>query len=591
MSLQGITVAISLSGLQYFINVLLVDEIARALQKVTPPNKTINVPDIETSQFRGTSTWARNIVIALSSGSMSSFDPKFQSLVQGEYGKFTLTVVANNFQAKFSWNERYDTQYCPADWPCNNTGHVDKTYDYSVGFSQMTINVVFQFIFTNNDWQFTFISSNVTTSGVSPNIPSGSLVNSQEYAGCFQGQVSDATKSAVDTIDFSSPITSLIKPLFQSIPASGNLTPNIVFQFPTGPSGLQFPNNNGIAAGVTGEATYKGTPYAGSNPPQLSLPPVPTNNHLNYYASDYTFNALMWAFFQEGDLVATATSGNIPDPAALNTSNYYNTPLQALYTAYPNAPMTANIKAIVAPIVHFAAIYDLTAANIGLLQNQLPPEVYSKLQALKGWVFMNEASFFQALVNALGQSNADQYKSIIEGVAHVFGALVTHSDQVVLNVLHEGQTIPVITFDVSQTDVLQSFALGISGTTQTLKFTFQIVNPLTTTTFVSSSIPDINSGDFRTIWNWVLQPVYANEVAKIGEAGIALPRIQGFKFLFDHATITLAAGYANVLTDVQHVSDDGTKFLMSKKLIEIDASANWQPQRAERVNKKMTGGV
>jgi hypothetical protein len=154
-----------------------------------------------------------------------------------------------------------------------------------------------------------------------------------------------------------------------------------------------------------------------------------------------------------------------------------------------------------------------------------------------------------------------------------------------------GQTIPVITFDVSQTDVLQSFVLGIAGTTQTLQFAFQIVPALTTTQFVSSSIAGIDSGDFGYIWNWVLQPVYGNEVAKIGEKGIALPRIQGFNFLFKNATITLAPGYANVLTDVMHVTDDGAKYLMSKKLVEIDPNANWQPQRAEPFTKQVTGGV
>jgi len=455
----------------------------------------------------------------------------------------------------------------------------------------MTITVVFQFVFSNNDWQFNFIRAAVTTSGVSPNIPSNSIVNSQENSGCFSTQVSNATKTAVDTIDLSTPIQALLKPLFQSIPSSGNLTPDIVFQFPIGPSGLTFPGSSGIAAGITGEVTYKGTAYAGSNPPQLSVPPIPANNHLNYYASDYTFSALMWAFFEEGDLVATATPGNIPDPAALNTSNYNNTPLQALYTAYPNLPMTANIKALVAPTVQFKQIYDLTAANIGGLQNQLPPAVYTQLQVLKGSVFMDEPSFLAALVNALGQANAGQYKTVIEGVAQVVGAVATHSDQVILNVVDTGNTIPVITFNVSQTDVLQGFALGISGTTQTLQFAFQIVSPLTTTQFVSSPIPGINSGDFSYIWNWVLQPVYGLEVAKIGQAGVALPRIQGFNFLFNKANITLASGYANVLSDVQYVTDDGVKYLMSKQLVEIDANAEWHPVHSDLFKKKSAGGT
>ncbi|MCU1266500.1 MAG: hypothetical protein JWM21_2818 [Acidobacteria bacterium] len=590
MSLQGITVAISPSGLQYFTNVLLVNEIVQAVQKISPPNNVIDVGDILITSTKGGSTWANNIVIALSSGSLSSFTPTFQSLTQGDSGQFTLTLLANNFQAKFNWNETYDNVDCNAAG-CNSTGYANNNYPYSVGFSQMTITVVFEFVFNNNDWQFNFISSAVATTGVSPNIPSNSIVNLQDSSGCFSTQVSNATKAAVDTIDFSTAIQALIKPLFQSIPSSGNITPNIVFQFPVGPSGLTFPGNSGIAVGVTGNVAYQGTAYAGANPPQLSLPPIPANNHLNYYASDYTFSALMWAFFQDGDLVATATPGNIPDPAALNTSNFNNTPLQALYNAYPNMSMTANIKALVAPTVQFQQIYDLTAANIGSLQNQLPLAVYNSLLLLKGSVFMDEPTFFAQLVSTLGQANAEQYKTVIESVALVVGAVVTHSDQVVMNVVDAGVTIPVITFDVSQTDVLQAFVLGISGTTQTLQFAFQIVSPLTTTTFVSSPIPGINGGDFTVIWNWVLQPVYATEVAKIGQAGVALPRIQGFNFLFNNATITLAPGYANVLSDVQYAADDGVKYLMSKQLVEIDPNAVWHPMHAELFKTKPTGGA
>jgi hypothetical protein len=204
-------------------------------------------------------------------------------------------------------------------------------------------------------------------------------------------------------------------------------------------------------------------------------------------------------------------------------------------------------------------------------------------------VFMNEATFFEALVHTIGQANADQYKVVIESVANVVAGLVTHNAQVILNVIDSAKTIPVITFDVSETDILQAFVLGISGTTQTLQFAFQIVQPLTTSKFVSSSIPSINSGDFSFIWNFVLQTVYATEVAKIGQAGVALPRMQGFDFLSNNATITLQPGYANVLCDVQYVTDDGIKYLMSKKLLQIDPKAKWQPFRSDFSKTKAAG--
>lgn len=565
MSLQGITVAVSPSGASYFANVLLASKIIAAFNAgLKIPDNTINVPDILLGSGKGISSWAKNITIGLQSGSLSGFNPSYTSLTQGDGGQFTMVLTASNFKVDYKWNEQYDNEVC--GFTCVKQGHVNNTYDYSVGIGTLTVTIVFEFEYSNNAWTLTLISATPDATDLTPNIPSGSIVNQQDYAGCFKTTASDSTKKAVETIDFASAIKDAVKTPFGSIPSTGKLTSQIAFNFPMGPSGLNFPDDTGIATGVTGDTTYNGTEYPGTNPPQLALPPIPTSKHLQYYASDYTFNSLFWAFYESGLLVATATPANVPDPAALNTSNYQNSPLQALYNAYPNTPMTADITATAAPTVTFAQVYDLTSLNLPSLKSQLPTEVYTSLQALSGQVYMNEAAFFQALVNTLGQQNADQYKTVIEGVALVVGGVVTHSIRVVLNVISGGQTVPVITFDVTETDVLQAFKLGVAGTTQTLQFYFQIVQPLTTTQFVSSTIPGVNSADWSFIYNWVLQPVFADEVAKMGENGVALPRVSGFNFLFTGATVTLQPGYAAVLTDVQYASDAGVAYLASKRV-------------------------
>jgi hypothetical protein len=591
MTLQGITVAISLSGIKYFTSVLLTGAITQALQKLAPPDKTVSVGDIMLSSSEGVSNWAHDIKIYLSSGSLSSFNPQFTSLTQQENGQFTLVMTASKFTAKYTWTEHYDNQTCGL-FGCHRVGdHVHETYNYSMGIGTMTITIVYQFLFNSdsNSWQLKLISAKAASSDLTPNIPKGSIVNQEQASGCFSTTFSSATETAVDTIDFSAPITNLIQPLFQSIPASGQLTENIVFQFPLGPSGLTFPNSgtSGIATGVTGDVTYKNkegevtaysTTSAGTNPPQLPPPDIPANNHLNYFISDYTFNALLWAYFMAGDLVMTATPGNVPVAADMNTSNYQNGKLHALYDLYQDNPMTADIKVLEPPAVHFQLVYDLTPASMATLQSQLPGDAFTKLGNLKGEVFMDEPSFFKQLVNVLGETDADQYKTVIEAAAHnSYVAVVTHDIQVVLNVISNGNTIPVITFSVNETDVLQAFVLGVSGTTQTLQFQFQLMSDLTKATFISSTIPGIDGGDFGDIWNSVLQNVFANELAALGRNGIPLPRIKGFDFLFDKATITLEQGYASVLTDVQHVTDDGTLYLMSKPRVQLDTSVVWRP--------------
>jgi hypothetical protein len=369
-------------------------------------------------------------------------------------------------------------------------------------------------------------------------------------------------------IDFAPLIKRALTPIFGSIPASGRITPSIAFDFAVGPSGLTFPGDKGVAAGVTGTSTFNGTVYPGAHPPQLALPPIPTDHHLNYYISEYTINGLFWAFFKSGALKATATASNVPDPAAMNTNNYQDTPLQALYQAYPSAPITADLTALAEPTVSFASVYDVSTEALDELKSSLPESVLKLLQGMLGQLYMTEPALFCELVNVLGQSAADQYRTTIERAVQITAALVTHSIQVIMNVLWHGQTVPVLTFTVAEMDVLEDFVLGSSGTTQTLQFALQIVPAFTTAKFVSSSVPGIARGEFGYIWSWVLEPVFALVAAKIGKAGVALPRIEGFNFLFDHATITLESGYAGVLTDVKHVGDNSALYFQSKRRIQ-----------------------
>jgi LBP / BPI / CETP family, C-terminal domain len=375
------------------------------------------------------------------------------------------------------------------------------------------------------------------------------------------------TKAAVDTIDFSAAVNAAIRPLFSAVPSTGQITTDIAFQFQEGPAGLTFPGDAGIVAGVTGVAMYRGISFSGPNPPTLPTPSIPAAKHLSYDVSDYSLNSLTWAFFSAGSLQRNVGPGDIPDPAVLNTANYKDTPLQALYDGYPDQAMTATITATSAPIVTFEQVYVITDAAYAALRPQLHPDAYTKLGALLHQPFLSEAKFFATLANDLGQAPAGQYKTIIEAAALTDAAVASSAQRVVLNVVADGTQIPVITFDVSQTDVLQDLVLGASGAAQSLKFSFQIVPDLTATTYVSSTVNGIDKSDFTFIWNWALQPAYAATMAMIGQAGVALPRIPGFDFLFDQASLTTQAGYINVITDVLHTTDAAmTMHLASKRI-------------------------
>ena len=156
-----------------------------------------------------------------------------------------------------------------------------------------------------------------------------------------------------------------------------------------------------------------------------------------------------------------------------------------------------------------------------------------------------------------------------------------------MNVLDSGNTIPVIIYNVSQSDTLENLILAVANTTQTLQFSFQIIPSTVSTTFVSSTIPNIESesASFSFIYQSSLEPVFAQTLNAMGSQGVPLPRIKGFSFLYNNSTITIEDGYINVLTDVQYATDSGVQYLMSKQLATTTPTAQWKPFYNKSIRK------
>ncbi|MEM7052792.1 MAG: hypothetical protein AAF604_24215 [Acidobacteriota bacterium] len=554
MTLQGLTVALSESGIDAFAKDLVADQIAGQLAKLTPPNNSFPVKDFGVPDGDGSDNY-EDIKITLSGGSLSGFDPVYQSISQGSDGAFSLTMKASDFKVEYNWNEKYKEYICTTI--CFPAESHDKNYHYEVSFDSLVITVGLQLSYSSGTWDLKVSGVTSQPSAPKASIPHDSILNNQEVSGCFQTRISKQTKNAVSTIDFQTPIKALVGNLGVQIPSTGKLTQDITFDFGTGPSGLSFPGDQGVQVGVTGQVTYENTPYSGGTPPQLPLPAVPTSKHLAYYAAAYEFDALFWAFYKQGLLKELITPGDLPDPSPLYTNTYKNTPLQGLYTQYPNHTMTAYVAAAAAPTTAFQTVYDLSTAVLGKLKSTLPGDVFDKLQGLANQYYLSEASFFTSLVAALGKNDANQWKSTIENAAEGAGTVVSHENRVTINVLQNGKSLPAFSFSVVQQDVLSNLALGISksGTTQTLQFGFQVVPGTVTTKLIHSAIPSITTNNFGYIWSFVLEPEFANEVALMGKQGVALPRIPGFEFLFDKAEISIEAtdgGYVAVQTDFEY---------------------------------------
>src|ERR1022692_688447 len=393
--MQALTVAISPSGLQYLVPRLVGGQMAKALSGLVPPSISVPVPNITLYAPPGApETVAEKIVISLSNGSLSNFTPAFQSTTQGANGQFTIVLVASNLTVNYSWNEQYDTCVGFADM-----GHTNNTWGYSMGVGSFAITAPFTLTQQADTYSLKVGTVSAAPSGMNPNIPGDSIV--QRPGPCFTTTVDNTTVQALESIDFQTPIQNLLQNLFGTIPASGELTPNIVFNFNQGDTPLTFSTGQGLSLGVTGNVTWEGNAYSGGTPPSLGIPSVPAANHVHFYAADYQFNELYWAFFKDGRLSTTITAKDFPDdPGVLNTSYYQNTALAPLYQKYPNLQMTVSVTPQVAPAVTFQSVYQLVYGDNGVLTTQdaaLPTDIYTQLETLRGSVYLSQKAYTTAL--------------------------------------------------------------------------------------------------------------------------------------------------------------------------------------------------
>ena len=558
--MQAMAIGIGKAGVNFFAQQYLVDTLLTLLGKLTPPPRTIPVPDFGWIESPD-STWSySNISVSLANGVLQSFSPKFDSLVQGVDSNnnpiFTLTFEADNFSAQYAWTENYHWDHYYVTWmgrfPTHHhdSGNSSTPLTYNPGFGQLTANVVVQFSFdaASNSWDITVASTSAQTTGLEANIPSASILQNQDNS-CAGSHVSDATAQAIDAIDFATPINSLITGIVATIPGSGNLGNGIVYDFSLGDSGLVFPNNDGMQMGVKGGASYDGTPFSGDTPPSLPLPLPPGDNdthHLNIYVSNYEVDALNWAYYKAGKLDITITPQELPDPSALSVSTY--TAFEPTLQPYSSFVMNAEIAQNAAPVTSFQTVYLYTTAVMANLSQQLPANVYQLIQGLPSNPFLSQTDLETFLTNATVPA---QYFPIIASAGQTTAMVVTQAMNFTLEIQNAQPQKPNINFSVQRVDILTNLQLGLStNNTQSLQFAF--ANASNKATFISSSIPGFDGTIFgNVVWPVTAEPMYALALQGLGKTGVPLPIMQGFQFVFDQAQLSVQEGYVSILASVE----------------------------------------
>jgi hypothetical protein len=567
--MQGIGVAVTPAGLQYLLTQLLGEEIAQALaSKLTVPPYSMTVPDWTVDSLD--QEFYNNYSLALTNGAFNNFAPVFSSYTQDQ-ATFVLTVTAPNTEVSYTWTEKYDYQICyTSTGTCDpdEPGPQSGSWPYNLSFANFVVAATFALAYQGGAYSFTYQSSQADPGTESAHIPGRSALNNQQSTDCgFSSRVSQATETQIESINFGAHVQSVVSSILATIPGTGSLG-DVVFQFAPSDAGFTYPDGGGLVVGVTGDVSSNGTMYSSVRPapagvPLPALPQGSPQPHVAYNVQDYEFDALFWGFFNAGALTVTLTSGDIPDSYALTTNGYAGTSLNVLATQYPGELMSAGLSALGGPTVSFQTVYQLTAANLAAIETALGSTVWTAVGAslgrLANLVYITQDGFEAALKAANPELPA--YQATIEQYAGAPGAVIDQSLQCVLNVLTSPVT-PVLTFDVTQQFVMENVTLGESSSaTPAQTILFGVGAPLDSSpvaTFVSSSLPGINSQSaFEFVWFSLLNN-WMTTLGAVGKQGVPLPRLPGFNFVFEEAEVAIVAGtpsvdgYASVVANVAY---------------------------------------
>jgi LBP / BPI / CETP family, C-terminal domain len=466
-------------------------------------------------------------------------------------GQFPLVLQAQNFSVAYKWHEAYHEYFCATGgrFPsCHGSDNVGD-YDYipGIGLLNTTVTLAFEFNSTTKTYDIKVKNTSGKAANVSANIPGRSVIQNED-TGCFTAKVSDATAAAVSTINFEKAIAAVIPPLLKSIAGSGDLTPDIHYDFGLGDSGLTFPaDNKGIKIGVTGKVRYKDQEYPGAPPPPVPVPPPPLDaNHVNVYVSDYEINALHWAYFQAGLLNITITPSQLPDPDVLKVKTYVGLiPELKPYAAFA---MNATVSPKEPPVAKFQEVYEFTTDAMALLNQQLPSDVYQMILNIEGNGYVSKEDLEGDLA---ALEVPTQWNETIERATKAMGMVTRQDIKFTLIIQNGAPQQPDIVFSVIRTDILTNLGLGITNNAQTMKYRFKKVK--SEATFISSTIPRFPGNKFADIiWPIAGEMRYSETLNKLGDIGVPIPIMQGFRFLFDNAKLSIQSGFVSILAEVTY---------------------------------------
>lgn len=562
--MRAITASIGQKGIQLVIDRLLRPDLEASLRSVTPVNSSFYPDDIPSPANRDV-VGHRDIHVHLKDGSFLGYVPTYTGCSQGTAakgtsGKFLLGYTAAGFYAKYNWTEEYEQQQTnkygqPLD-PKKSENWFERgpfnLGDYKPLIGLLAFPITLRLVYDASARGYDILASTeVSLSGFEVNLPKNTVLRGSSCK--FDDSALAKAGESFANVGFSAKLQAAIPEKLASIAASGQLTPEIVFEFDLCDPGILYPNDDGISMGVTGSVSYLGERYEGTPPEALPSPAVPSEKCLTIYMSSYELDALHWAYWRAGMLDVEVDPDTLKDlignSAPLRTENY-----TYLDSVYPPTPMHAQIAPKQAPTTTCQAIYEITDDVLKVLQPQLLETAYDALANLDGKVYLSK----EALEKDLTRSKiGPEYFSTIEDAARAMGMVVSQTlgFTVTIETDDPPEQRPNVVFDVTRKDVLRPTALGPLPETpdvETLKFEFD-VGEKAVAQLVSSTVPgyaDYAMADFNTLWKGC-EISYDQALTAEGNKGVPVPMMDGFQFLLDAADLSVQDGYLSISANVE----------------------------------------
>lgn len=451
----------------------------KTLNLPNPPQTTVSVPNFGVFTI---------VQLDISGGHINpisiSFDP---TVSQSANGKFTAQgSVTANIQYS-DWHET-DTITVSGGFSSTSDFHSDQ---FIIHFTPLTLSMTIQVALDKkNELVATLTDSHLVKKNFSFSLPRETAIKSSIFP-CFNKAVDDQISNQIaGTADkFASVAGSSLNTVFSAIPSTANLTENISFDFHGTPNGLTFPGDKGVQYRVLGEVKYKGTKAPGVIG-TVPFPDVPTDHDGAFNANNYEFNALLWAFFQDGKLHANINKTNTTYQPALNTDYYKGSMAQALCDAYPNRNLIIEIEPTQAPTV--------------ILKEDKPGEGYATI------------TYTGTMTWWIAKTGSETEKDV-----------------------------EAFTLSLTDVDNLKEFSVGTNeNIIQVIRFRVQEVMSYDVK-LKSSNIPGLSDhDDFGLIWKFVFQPQYAYTLNGAAQAGVALPST--LQEIFTNYKINIHSGYVTV---------------------------------------------